>query len=251
MLSITNLEKGFKNKEIFKSMSIQMDEGIYGFLGPNGAGKTTLIRCICGVYKFKKGEIDLDGVKVGDKAYVDKLGYLPQSFGLFKDMKVSAALDYMAGLKRVPKAMVQSEIDRVLRITNLTDRKNDRIRSLSGGMIRRLGIAQALLGDPKLLIFDEPTAGLDPEERIRFKKIIAGLSKDKIILISTHICSDIEALCDKVMVIDGGRMLYNGSLEGLEEIGSKSDRAVEDGVSESMLERGYLCLLNKDAEGLA
>jgi ABC-2 type transport system ATP-binding protein len=114
-------------------------------------------------------------------------------------------------------------------------------------MVRRLGIAQALLGDSKLLIFDEPTAGLDPEERIRFKKIKASLSKDKVVLISTHICSDIEALCDKVMVIDKGKLLYNGTLAGLEEIGSES----ESNESESALERGYLCLLNKDVEDLA
>ena len=247
MLKIIGMSKGFKDKKIFENLSLEMDNGIYGFLGPNGAGKTTLIRCICGVYQLKVGKIEWDGVSVGDKTYTANLGYLPQNFGLFKDMKVSAALDYMAGLKSVPKDKVKSEIDRVLKIVNLYDRKNDKVRSLSGGMVRRLGIAQALLGDSKLLIFDEPTAGLDPEERIRFKKIIASLSKDKVVLISTHICSDIEALCDKVMVIDKGKLLYNGTLAGLEEIGSES----EGNESESALERGYLCLLNKDVEDLA
>jgi len=247
MLKIIGMSKGFKDKKIFENLSLEMDNGIYGFLGPNGAGKTTLIRCICGVYQLKVGKIEWDGVSVGDKTYTANLGYLPQNFGLFKDMKVSAALDYMAGLKSVPKDKVKSEIDRVLKIVNLYDRKNDKVRSLSGGMVRRLGIAQALLGDSKLLIFDEPTAGLDPEERIRFKKIIASLSKDKVVLISTHICSDIEALCDKVMVIDKGKLLYNGTLAGLEEIGSES----ESNESESALERGYLCLLNKDVEDLA
>ncbi len=245
MLTISNLTKGFKNKRVFDDLSLTLDNGIYGFLGPNGAGKTTLIRCICGVYKLKNGVIEANGAKVGEKKYIDSLGYLPQSFGLFRDMPVDDALNYMAGLKGIDKKSAAEEIDRVLKIVNLSDRKYDRIKSLSGGMTRRLGIAQALLGDPKLLIFDEPTAGLDPEERIRFKKIIGGLSKDKTVLISTHICSDIESLCDKVIVIDHGKICYNGELEGLENIGTNSDIKDE---GESKLERGYLCLLNKDLQ---
>jgi ABC-2 type transport system ATP-binding protein len=245
MLTITDLTKGFKNKRVFSDMSLTLENGIYGFLGPNGAGKTTLIRCIGGVYRIKEGKIECDGNPVGDKRYIDNLGYLPQSFGLFRDMTLEAALDYMAGLKGIKGKKAVEEIERVLKIVNLSDRKEDKIKSLSGGMLRRLGIAQALLGDPKLLIFDEPTAGLDPEERIRFKKIIAGLSKDRVILISTHICSDIEALCDNVIVIDHGYIKFNGDLEELEEIGRKSTVA---STTESNLERGYLCLLSKEQE---
>ena len=243
MLKVKNLTKGFRHKKIFEDLSFELDDGIYGFLGPNGAGKTTLIRCICGIYKLKEDVITYDDMKVGSKGYIRELGYLPQHFGLFKDMKVRAALEYMAALKHIKANDMTAEIKRALECVNLYDRIDSKVGSLSGGMLRRVGIAQALLGDPKLLILDEPTAGLDPEERIRFKKIIAGIAKDKTVIISTHICSDIEALCDKVIVCDHGHFLYNGSVEGLEKIG----RGYE-ADSATLLERGYLCLLGRDSE---
>lgn len=244
MLRVEGLSKNFGKKKVFADLSFELDNGIYGVLGPNGAGKTTFIRCICGIYKIDKSAIGFDGMEVGSKSFISNLGYLPQHFGLFKDMKVKAALEYMAALKKIPKSDVKAEIERVLKRVNLFDRIDSRVGSLSGGMMRRLGIAQALLGDPKLLIFDEPTAGLDPEERIRFKKIIAGLEKDKTVLISTHICSDIESLCNKVLVMNEGKILFNDTLEELEKKGQSY--ALES--SESLLERGYLCLLGRESE---
>jgi len=242
MLKVSNLTKGFKNKEVLKNLSIELDNGIYGFLGPNGAGKTTFIRCICGVYKTKSCVCTLDKAEVGSKEYVNSMGYLPQNFGLFRDMKVYNALEYMAFLKNIKKEKHKEEIESVLKRVNLEDKINNKVKSLSGGMLRRLGIAQALLGDPRLLVFDEPTAGLDPEERMRFKKIISELEKDKIILISTHICSDVESLCDKVIIINDGKILYNGDIEGVEKNAVDYKGENQDA---SELERGYLCILKQ------
>ena len=137
-------------------------------------------------------------------------GYLPQKFGMFKELSVYDMMDYFAVLKEIPKSERHAEIGRVVEFVNLSDRIKDRVGSLSGGMIRRLGIAQALLGDPKILLFDEPTAGLDPEERMRFKNIIRQLPKDKIILISTHIVEDVEAVCDHIMVMQAGIVKTTG-----------------------------------------
>lgn len=242
MLKVTNLTKGFKDKDVLQNLNIELDNGIYGFLGPNGAGKTTFIRCICGVYKTKAGVCTLDEASVGSKEYVNLLGYLPQNFGLFRDMKVYNALEYMAFLKNIKKEKHKEEIESVLKRVNLEDKASSKVKSLSGGMLRRLGIAQALLGNPRLLVLDEPTAGLDPEERMRFKKIISGLEKDKIVLISTHICSDVESLCDKVIIINNGTILYNGNIEGVEE---KACKYEGDNTDASELERGYLCVLKQ------
>ena len=238
MLKIENLNKSIRKKHILQSVNLALDNGVYGFLGPNGAGKTTLIRCITGVYKFKVGTIELDGVEYGNKEYADKIGYLPQSFGLFKDMTVYDVMMYMASFKYKKEDAAKEAVLNAVENVNLTDRINDKVKTLSGGMKRRLGIAQALLGDAKVLIFDEPTAGLDPEERIRFKKIISELEKDKIVIISTHIVSDVEDICDKVIVIDNGIILMNGTVEELKNMAS-----TENLKNTSQLEEGYLCVL--------
>ncbi|HBZ52790.1 MAG TPA: ABC transporter ATP-binding protein, partial [Eubacterium sp.] len=169
-------------KKILKGIDIELDNGVYGFLGPNGAGKTTLIRCLTGIYKLKKdcGDIVLDEkLHVTDREYINSSGYLPQSFGLFKDMKVRDALMYLAALKGMKEDEAKIDVEECLEKVNLSDRINDKVKTLSGGMVRRLGIAQALLGNPRIIIFDEPTAGLDPVERARFKDIIKNIPKDR------------------------------------------------------------------------
>ena len=209
MLKINNLCKSFKKKEVLHSISMDLDNGVYGLLGENGAGKTTLMRCIAGLYRGYSGDIvwEYEDGKT-DKKYYEKIGYLPQIFDGLGELRVNDFLQYFCAMKEIPKKEEASEIDRVLESVNLSDRKKDKVASLSGGMRRRLGIAQTMLGNPKLIMFDEPTTGLDPKERLRFQNIIAENKKNKnITIVSTHLVSDIEYLSDKIIVMKEGQVL--------------------------------------------
>ena len=217
MLEILNLNKSFKNLEILKDISVNLENGVYGLLGSNGAGKTTLIRCIVNLYNINKGIIKFNGTDiVNNDEFLKNIGYLPQKFGLFKELSVYDNLQYFCILKKIDKNSIDDNIKESLKMVNLEDRISHKVSTLSGGMIRRLGIAQALLGNPQILIFDEPTAGLDPEERIRFKNILTCIKKDKLIIISTHIVEDVEASCNKIIIMSNGRILKIGSAEEIE-----------------------------------
>lgn len=212
MLKIENLCKKFGKKQIFNNLNIELKPGIYGLLGPNGAGKTTLIRCITQLYPTDANVISYNGVPVQrQRDYLTHIGYLPQKFGLFRDLTVYDALEVLAVEKKIPKGEVKGEIKRCVEAVNLSDRMTSKVKTLSGGMIRRLGIAQVFLGDPDIMIFDEPTAGLDPEERLRFQIIISELDRKKTVLISTHIVSDIEEAGDKVIVLNNGSVALEGT----------------------------------------
>ncbi|NYB75550.1 ATP-binding cassette domain-containing protein [Sedimentibacter hydroxybenzoicus DSM 7310] len=214
MLEVIKLHKSFKKKEVLKNVSLEFKNGIYGLLGPNGAGKTTLIRCMVNLYDLNSGSIEYCGSSInGNNDLLSNIGYLPQKFGLFKELTVYENLKYFCILKKIYKSRMDDEIKNCLISVNLEDRISHKVSSLSGGMIRRLGIAQAILGHPKIIIFDEPTAGLDPEERIRFKNIVAQINKDRIIIISTHIVEDVEASCNKIIIMNEGRVLKYGSSE--------------------------------------
>lgn len=216
MLKIDNLSKSFKKRQVLKNISCTLDDGVYGLLGPNGAGKTTLMRHITQTYSSKPGVITYNNTPIQkNKEYMLNVGYLPQKFGLFKSLTVREALHLLANLKHMDMKNIDNEIDRVLETVNLENRVNDKIGTLSGGMIRRVGIAQALMGDPHIIVFDEPTAGLDPEERLRFKNIISEVKKNKIIIISTHIVEDVEATCDHLIVMDNGHFLFNGACDDI------------------------------------
>ncbi len=180
-----------------------------GILGPNGAGKTTLMKLLIAGLIPTKGEILLDNKPLlsQEKELKAQLGYLPQSFGLYDELTVWQFLDYMAALKNVKG---KKAIYDVLEKTNMLEQKKVRIRSLSGGQRQRVGIAQALLGEPKLLILDEPTVGLDPEERVKFRNIFSEMARDKIVLLSTHIVEDVQAVCNRVLVIYDGQILFDG-----------------------------------------
>ena len=220
MLSLNNVNIKIKKKHILKDISYEFKPGIYGLLGPNGAGKTTLIRCLTGLYTVKQGDIYYQGNSVRNNShYLSNIGYLPQKFGLFRDLKVYEMMQMMANTKGLSIKEAKEDIDRCVDLVNLSDRMDSKIKTLSGGMIRRLGIAQTLLGDPNILIFDEPTAGLDPEERMRFKLLISQIKSGKIILISTHIVSDIEAISDQVLVLNQGRLLASGPLSEISKYG--------------------------------
>lgn len=219
MLEILDLNKSFKKKEVLREISISLNTGVYGLLGSNGAGKTTLIRCIVNLYNINKGNIRFQGIDVtNNNEFLKNIGYLPQKFGLFKELTVYDNLQYFGVLKKIPKKSMESCIKESLRKVNLLDKVNNKVSTLSGGMIRRLGIAQAILGNPQIIIFDEPTAGLDPEERIRFKNLLSDIKQDKIIIISTHIVEDVEACCDKIIIINDGKILKVGSSEEIVSI---------------------------------
>lgn len=212
-LVIDRLTKRFKNKIAVDAVSLQLRQGVYGFLGANGAGKTTLLRMLVGVLKPTSGEIRCNGteIRILDGEYRFLLGYLPQDFGYYPDFTAKRYLEYLAACKAVPKDLAKEKVQEMLRLVGLEGEQKQKIKSFSGGMIRRLGIAQALLNDPEILILDEPTSGLDPKERIRFRNIISALSKKRIVILSTHIVSDVEFIADQILLMKQGRIVEQGT----------------------------------------
>lgn len=199
MIDINGLRKKFGKKEVLKGISLHLEPHTYGLVGPNGAGKTTLLRILAGVMKADSGEIHRE-----DKNGLT--GYLPQKFGCFPEFSVYEQLEYFACLKELPKAGQKEEILRVLKIVNMDGQEQVRCKKLSGGMVRRIGIAQALLGNPQLLLLDEPTVGLDPKERTNFYQIIRKLEEKAAILLSTHLMEDVKHLCQEVIVVESGEI---------------------------------------------
>lgn len=205
---------GEKKKTAVDRVSLRLHEGVYGLLGANGAGKTTLMRMLCGILKPTDGSITLDGMDVSTEGYRAQLGYLPQDFGYYPDFTGMGFLLYMAALKGMSRAQAKRRAAELLRLVKLQDDAKKKIKTYSGGMKQRLGIAQALLDDPKLLILDEPTAGLDPKERVRFRDLIAQTGKESIVLLSTHIVADIEHIADEVLLMKDGKLIYEGKWDG-------------------------------------
>lgn len=218
-LKISNLSKSYGSVQALDNASFDINKGMYGLLGPNGAGKTTLMRTLTTLMPIEKGSISYGDILWDNENKIRKLiGYLPQHFSMYSNITVEEALKYIATLKNVKDSEIDSQIQFVLEKTNLLDEKNKKIKELSGGMVRRLGIAQAIIGDPKILIVDEPTTGLDPERRIAFRNLLNRLGRDRIIIISTHIVEDIEATCDQVCVLNKGKVLYNGTVSDMRNI---------------------------------
>lgn len=216
-LTIDRLTKQYKNKIAVDRFEAKLNEGIYGLLGANGAGKTTLMRMICDIQKPTSGQIKYNGKniqKLGED-YRDIIGYLPQDFGYYPDFTAYDFLMYISALKGLSKPKAESRVNELLQVVNLEKERKQKIKTFSGGMKQRLGIAQAMLNNPKILILDEPTTGLDPKERVKFRNLISSFSKDKIVILSTHIVSDIEFIADKIIVMKEGQKILSGTPEEL------------------------------------
>lgn len=209
-LTIDRVTKQYQNKIAVDRISLKLHKGVYGLLGANGAGKTTLMRMLCGILKPTGGTIDLDGIDVSEESYRAELGYLPQDFGYYPEFTGMDFLLYMAALKGLSKEQAKRKAAELLKLVALEDVAKKKIKTYSGGMKQRIGIAQALLNEPQVLILDEPTAGLDPKERVRFRNLIGELGKDSIVLLSTHIVSDIEHIADEVLMMKDGQIIYQG-----------------------------------------
>ena len=216
MLKLENVGMSFGKKQILKDITVSFENKTYALLGPNGSGKTTLIRSIAGLYPFS-GKIEKNGLSASENRneFLADFGYLPQAFGSVPYFSVREALELFCVMKNIPKSDFADEISRCLEKVGLSGEVEKKISKLSGGMLRRVGIAQALLGSPSVLLLDEPTAGLDPEERIRFSKIVADADGACTTVISTHIISDVKDCCDEVIILLDGEIVFIGSVEQL------------------------------------
>ncbi|MBD5462890.1 MAG: ABC transporter ATP-binding protein [Lachnospiraceae bacterium] len=218
-LTIDRVTKQYKNKIAVDRLSATLKEGVYGLLGANGAGKTTLMRMICGIADISSGEIRLNGEEIGAMGgrYRELLGYLPQDFGYYPNFTAMEFMLYIASLKGLERRFAKKKSMILLQEVGLGNEMRHKIKTFSGGMRQRLGIAQALLNDPGILVLDEPTSGLDPKERVRFRRMIADLGKDRIVILSTHIVSDVEEIADWIFLMKQGQFIAQGTLKTLKE----------------------------------
>lgn len=212
-LVLDRVSKQYQNKIAVDRISTTLQPGVIGLLGENGAGKTTLMRMLCGILKPSSGTITFDNLDVSEELYRDVLGYLPQDFGYYPNFSGRDFLMYIAALKGIEKSAARRKCDELLYTVNLEQVANKKIKTYSGGMKQRIGIAQAVLNNPKILILDEPTAGLDPKERVRFRNLIAELGKDSIVILSTHIVSDVEQIADRILMMKSGQIIFDGCMD--------------------------------------
>ena len=212
-LEMINVTKSYKHKNANENINLVLESGVYGLLGPNGAGKSTLMKQIVTVTNPTSGKILYNGkdIKSLDDEYRGIVGYLPQDFDAYKNFKAKDFLMYMAALKGMDKETSKKRVDELLKLVGLSEVSNKLVSKFSGGMKRRVGIAQALLNNPKVLILDEPTAGLDPQERTRFRNLLSQIGRDTIVILSTHIISDIESVAKETIMIKDGKVLLQGT----------------------------------------
>ena len=246
-IQIKGLCKNFGKKQALQSVDLTIGPGMFGLLGPNGAGKTTLMRVLATLLPKSAGEVRVCGVPVEHAAEIRKMtGYLPQDFSMYGNMSACEALDYLAVLSGIPKAERKKKVPEMLEKVNLLEQKNIRVKAMSGGMKRRLGIAQAIIHDSRVIIVDEPTAGLDPEERVRFRNLLCEIARERIVLLSTHIVGDIEATCEEIAVLNHGEVVFRGTVESLLKLVENKVYSAEvsarelDGLKERFIVTGIL-----------
>lgn len=233
---IKGLSKSYDGKkDALNSLDLVIPNGMFGILGRNGSGKSTLMNIIATILQPSKGTVTINGIEIKNSQKIRQMiGYLPQDFDFYPNMKVSEVLYYLGFLSKINQKDFDKYVDLILRKVNLIDYKNKKVKSLSGGMKKRLGIAQAILHDLKVIIVDEPTAGLDPEERVRLRNLLSDLAENKIVIISTHIVSDIESTCNRIAILDKGSLVYKGDIPSL--IQQSDDHIYEINLSPSELE---------------
>jgi ABC-2 type transport system ATP-binding protein len=229
-------------------LDLAMGAGVHGLLGPNGAGKTTLVRALATVLRPAGGTLSLLGQPMNGRIDLRKLrrqiGYLPQEFGFYPRFTVREFVEYLAWLKELPPPEVPGAVQRAIERAGLTDRADHRMRTLSGGMVRRAGIAQAIVNDPQILLLDEPTAGLDPDQRMQFRALLRELSADTCVVVATHLVEDVVAACTDVVLLDAGRLVFQGVPADLQAAGGERG----DGAGDSPAERGYSAILRRHRE---
>ena len=214
-LLLDRLTKQYGSKIAVDCVSATLKPGVYGLLGANGAGKTTLMRMLCAILESTSGEVLLNGKEITSLGadYRNVLGYLPQDFGYYPNYTAMEFLMYVAVLKGIPKDMAKKRANELLEVVGLSNVANKKVKTFSGGMKQRVGIAQALLNNPGILILDEPTAGLDPKERVRFRNLISSLAENRIVILSTHIVSDVEYIANEILIMKNGELIQHGSPE--------------------------------------
>lgn len=233
-LVIDRVSKQYKNKIAVDRVSVRLGRGIHGLLGENGAGKTTLMRIICGILRPTSGTVSFDGIDVSQEGYRAILGYLPQDFGYYPEFTGQDFLLYLAAVKGMEKAQAKRRVSELLGLVSLQEAARKKVKTYSGGMKQRLGIAQALLNHPKLLVLDEPTAGLDPKERVRFRNLIRELGRESVVLLSTHIVPDVEHIADNLLMMRAGQLIYSGKWDDQENLEEFYLRQFEDGGREAL-----------------
>ena len=233
---IDGLAQSFGRHTVLDDIELEIGMGVFGLLGPNGAGKTTLLRTLATIISPKRGTIRLLGKDPAlgheRREIRRRLGYLPQQFGYYPNFTVFEFIEYFALLKEMPPAEVRTAVVRAIERVDLADRARSKLRTLSGGMLRRVGIAQAIVNDPSLLLLDEPTAGLDPEQRVNFRALLREIGTQSTVIVSTHLIEDVAAACSEIALLDAGRLVFHGTPDELTLLG-------DGGIGDSPLERGY------------
>jgi len=241
---VTGLRVRHRRTTALDGVDLTFGQGVHGLLGPNGAGKTSLIRVLATVTEATEGRVEILGEDIGDHrrrgTVRRRLGYLPQEFGYYPGFTVREFVAYVAWLKEMPAADVPSAVERAVARVGLADRIDAKVKTLSGGMVRRVGIAQAIVNDPRVLLLDEPTAGLDPEQRVEFRELLRELGAAATVIVSTHLVEDVAAACTEVTLVEAGRVAYRGTPGSLTSLGESAG-----GTGDSPLERGYTAALRE------